>query len=121
MIVKGDKLMRYSLIVLTVVFLFVGATAIFGKLGEEMINIMYERGTVTEQLLWESTNLNRGIICVGFAITWLVVIPWHQNISKRKIVAKLYDGPERRKADRRGSAGSTGRRDIDEPVERRRE
>ncbi|MBI4825034.1 MAG: hypothetical protein HY807_01240 [Nitrospirae bacterium] len=69
--------MRLAIIILTVFFVFFGGTALYGLWSDEVMNMMVKDASIGEQIIWQSAIFDRGLMCLGFAITWLIVIPWH--------------------------------------------
>ncbi len=72
---KGGK-MRLAIILLSVFFIYMGGTALYGLTPDDMVNIMNRNASLGEFIIWKSMIFDRGLMCLGFAITWLVVIPW---------------------------------------------
>ena len=62
---------------LKVFFIYIGGTALYGLVPEDVVNIMNGHSSEGEFIIWQSMTFDRGLICLGFAITWLFVIPWH--------------------------------------------
>jgi hypothetical protein len=68
--------MKLAILLLSVFFIYIGGTSLYGLVSEDMINIMNRNASLGEFIIWKSMIFDRGLMCLGFAITWLVVMPW---------------------------------------------
>ncbi len=81
--------MRFSQIVITFCYVGFGVGALYGLSTGEVVDLMFKEASIGEQIIWQSLVFGIGLMCLGFAITWLIIIPWHTKKIKKRIKTEL--------------------------------
>lgn len=81
--------MRFALIIITFCYVAFGAGALYGLWTGEVVDIMFKEASIGEQIIWQSLIFSSGLMCLGFSITWLIIIPWHTKRIKKRIKTEL--------------------------------
>jgi uncharacterized membrane protein len=81
--------MRVMLVIITFCYITFGFFALYGLQTTEVIETMNKEASIGEQVIWQSLVFGTGLMCLGFAITWLIIIPWHTKRIKKRIKTEL--------------------------------